>query len=76
MLSALMTAGPAVTGSLCLISRTAGAFDDQAQDLAAVFAEHAAIGLAGSNSVRHLREALSTRDEIGQASALSRRATA
>ena len=38
MLCAPITAGPAVIGSLCLISETAGAFDDQAQDLAALFA--------------------------------------
>jgi ANTAR domain len=62
-----LTAGPPAAGFLSLISRTAGAFDDQAQDLAAVFAQHAAIALAGKESLRQLQEALRSRDAIGQA---------
>ena len=65
-----MMAGPAVIGSLCLISETAGAFDDQAGDLTAVFAEHAAIALAGDEALRPLQEALSTRNMIEQATGI------
>lgn len=39
-------------GSLCLISETAGAFDDQAQDLPVLFAEHPAIAPADLESLR------------------------
>jgi GAF domain-containing protein len=67
MICTPLAAGTAGYGSLSLISSTAGALDAESADLAGLFAVHAAIALAGSESLRQLHAALSTRDLIGQA---------
>jgi GAF domain-containing protein len=61
MLCTPVAISTSVAGSLCLISKTAGTFDDQAGNLAAVFAEHAAIALAGAEIMEQMHESLSTR---------------
>jgi transcriptional regulator with GAF, ATPase, and Fis domain len=61
MLCSPVTIGTSVGGSLCLISNTAATFGDQAGNLAAVFAEHAAIALAGAEIMEQMHESLSTR---------------
>ena len=62
-----LAAGTAIYGSLSLVAKTAGALGDESASLAAVFAAHATIALAGAVSLRRLSTALDTRDVIGQA---------
>jgi AmiR/NasT family two-component response regulator len=50
-----------------MYSRTPGAFDDESVDIGLLFASHAAVALAGAEHEQHLREAVATRDLIGQA---------
>jgi hypothetical protein len=47
--------------------RTRGAFDGESQDIGLLFASHAAVALAGAEHEEQLREAVATRDLIGQA---------
>ncbi|WP_306214818.1 GAF and ANTAR domain-containing protein [Actinoplanes sp. RD1] len=54
-------------GVLALYSRDPYAFDDDAEQLAAVFAAHAAVAVAGAQQEQQLHTALTTRDAIGQA---------
>jgi GAF domain-containing protein len=54
-------------GALNLYSRTAGAFDDECQEIGLMFAAHAAVALAGAEHEEHLRSGMSNRDVIGQA---------
>ena len=54
-------------GSFSLASGRPHAFDEEAQALAAVFAAHATIALAGSEWRRNMMAALTSRDVIGQA---------
>ena len=67
MLCTPVVIGGSAAGSLCMISKTAGTFDGQAGDLAAVFAEHAAIALAGAELTRLMRESLNTQVLFAQA---------
>jgi hypothetical protein len=68
------TAGDAVAGSLNAFAGTPQAFGDEAQQIGLVLAAHAAVGIraarereASESLGRHLHEALSSRDVIGQA---------
>lgn len=54
-------------GALNLYSRTAGAFDDDGQEIGLMFAGHAAVALAGAVHEQHLHAGLRNRDVIGQA---------
>jgi AmiR/NasT family two-component response regulator len=54
-------------GALNLHSTTRNAFDDESEQIALLFAAHAAVALAGAQEQEHLRIALSSRDVIGQA---------
>jgi GAF domain-containing protein len=54
-------------GILLLIARRAGAFDEPGTRLAAAFAAHAGLALAGAEARRQFGVALSGRDVIGQA---------
>jgi GAF domain-containing protein len=56
-----------VLGSLSIFSSRAYAFDHGHEQLAALFAAHAAIALADAQRNDNLREALRNRDVIGQA---------
>lgn len=67
MLCTPLSAGAVVYGSLSLVSRTAGAFDEEAAQLADAFAAHAVIALAGARQRSQLSAALRRRDVIGQA---------
>ena len=53
--------------ALNLYSRRAGAFDEDSQQIALLFATHAGICLARARQVQELHRALHTRDMIGQA---------
>ncbi len=57
-------------GSLNLYSTMPAAFGDEARELGAVFAAHAAVALSGARKEEQLHEALQTRDVIGQAKGL------
>lgn len=57
-------------GALNLYSKTADAFDDQAQAVGLVFAAHAAIALSTALHDAQMAEALRSRDIIGQAKGL------
>ncbi|MGN9812592.1 ANTAR domain-containing protein [Micromonospora sp. BQ11] len=54
-------------GVLTLYSRDPHAFDDDAEQIALLFATHAAVALAGAHNAQHLTTALKNRDAIGQA---------
>jgi GAF domain-containing protein len=54
-------------GAMNMYSRTPRAFDDESVDIGLLFASHAAVALAGAEHEEHLREAVATRDLIGQA---------
>jgi GAF domain-containing protein len=54
-------------GALNLYADEPNAFDADAQQLAGLFASHAAVTLYGAQQIEHLNRALGTRDEIGQA---------
>ncbi len=57
-------------GSLNLYSTKPAAFGDEARELGAVFAAHAAVALSGARKEEQLHEALQSRDVIGQAKGL------
>ncbi|MFC8190990.1 GAF and ANTAR domain-containing protein [Cellulomonas sp. NPDC057328] len=54
-------------GALNLISGTPDAFDDDDEDVGLLFASHAAIAIADTEELAHVRTALASRDVIGQA---------
>ncbi len=54
-------------GALNLHAATPEAFSDESEHVGLLFASHAAIALAGAQSESQLRQALDTRDLIGQA---------
>jgi GAF domain-containing protein len=54
-------------GALNLYSRLPEAFDDESEQIALVFATHAAIALSGAKREQQLRVSIDTRDVIGQA---------
>ncbi|MFB9684403.1 GAF and ANTAR domain-containing protein [Amycolatopsis plumensis] len=65
---------PRLSGALNIYSRTPGAFDAQAVDVALLLATHASLALAQTQAVAaaqlesaHLRRAVDSRDVIGQA---------
>lgn len=57
-------------GSLNLYSKVPAAFGEGARELGAVFAAHAAVALASARKEEQLREAMESRDIIGQAKGL------
>jgi hypothetical protein len=67
MLSTQLSAAPGRHSALNLYAREPDAFDDAAQDIAALFSLHAATLLFGAVDAEHLRGARETRDLIGQA---------
>ncbi|GHF39306.1 GAF domain-containing protein [Amycolatopsis bartoniae] len=67
MLSVRLFTGSANLGALNLYASARAAFDDDAVQLAGLFAAHAAVALAGSARQEQLREALRTRDTIATA---------
>jgi transcriptional regulator with GAF, ATPase, and Fis domain len=54
-------------GALNLYSRQANAFDEESEHVGLLFAAHAAVAYAGVHKQDHLRQAMETRDLIGQA---------
>ncbi len=54
-------------GTLNLYARERRAFDDDARDVGMLLAAHAAVAVAGTTQTSQLRDALDTRDVIGQA---------
>jgi len=54
-------------GAMNLYSSTAGAMDDEAEELARLLAAHAAVALAGAEHESNLRRGIDSRDLIGQA---------
>jgi transcriptional regulator with GAF, ATPase, and Fis domain len=54
-------------GALNLYSKQAAAFDQEADELGAVFAAHAAVAMVGARQSQQKDEAIRTRDIIGQA---------
>jgi GAF domain-containing protein len=54
-------------GGLNLYAGRPGAFDDESQDIGQMFAAHAAVAVAGAEHEENLRNAVSSRDVIGQA---------
>ena len=54
-------------GALNLYSRTAGAFDDESEQVGLLFASHAAVAYAGVRKEAQLAKAVVSRDLIGQA---------
>ncbi len=54
-------------GALNLTSGKSDAFDDESEQVALLFAAHAAVALAGAQQQEQLRQALHSRDLIGQA---------
>lgn len=67
MLCVPLSVGDHTYGSLSMASGTRGAFTDESEALAAVFATHAAISMADARQLASLKEAVQTRDLIGQA---------
>jgi GAF domain-containing protein len=54
-------------GALNLYGHAPHAFGDESEDVGSLFASHAAIALAGAQTEERLREAVASRDRIGQA---------
>ncbi|MGI9032575.1 MAG: GAF and ANTAR domain-containing protein [Acidimicrobiales bacterium] len=54
-------------GALNLFSKEPGAFGDDAQEIGAVFATHAAVALSSALKEEQLHQAIGSRDMIGQA---------
>ena len=54
-------------GALSLFSAYPGAFDEDSEHIALLFATHAAVAIVGAAKEEQLRDALSRRDIIGQA---------
>lgn len=67
MLSVRLFAEEDTMGALNLYSKRADAFDEEARELASVFAAHASVALAGARREEQFRDALASRDVIGQA---------
>lgn len=66
-LGTVLRAGGEVLGALDLYATTADAFSDEDRGLAAIFAAHAAVALRTARQHEQLRQAVDTRDVIGQA---------
>jgi GAF domain-containing protein len=54
-------------GALNLYSCEANAFTDESENIGLLVASHAAVAFAGAEKNRHLKEAIDSRDAIGQA---------
>ncbi|MGZ8801547.1 MAG: GAF and ANTAR domain-containing protein [Mycobacterium sp.] len=54
-------------GSLNLYGGEPGVFDEESKLIGELFAQHASVALVGASNVTQLRDALSSRDTIGQA---------
>jgi transcriptional regulator with GAF, ATPase, and Fis domain len=54
-------------GALNLYGRRVDAFDDESEQVGLLFASHAAVAFAAAQGMNHMREAVDTRDLIGQA---------
>jgi GAF domain-containing protein len=54
-------------GAINLLARRPGAFTDESERVALVFASHAAVAVAQARKLNHLGAALASRDLIGQA---------
>ncbi|MBW3618514.1 MAG: ANTAR domain-containing protein [Proteobacteria bacterium] len=54
-------------GALNLASAQVGAFDDESEHVALLFASHAAVAMAGAQRQEQLRTGMQRRDVIGQA---------
>jgi transcriptional regulator with GAF, ATPase, and Fis domain len=67
MMCTPLVAGDRILGSLSLAACRPNAFDSESQAMAALFAAHATIALAGHEWRRNMSTALSSRDVIGQA---------
>lgn len=67
MLSVRLFAEEETMGALNLYSKRPDAFDAEARELASVFAAHASVALAGARREEQFRDALASRDLIGQA---------
>lgn len=67
MLCLPLTVQDRVYGSLSLAACVPHAFDAESESMAAIFATHATIALAGDEWRRNMTAALSSRDVIGQA---------
>lgn len=67
MLSVPLVAGGSSLGALTLCSRRPGAFNDDSEHVALLFASHAAVAIAVAQKTDGLRVALTGRDLIGQA---------
>ena len=67
MLSLLLYVEGTSLAALNVYSRRARAFDEESQQVALLFATHAAISLASARQVQDLHRALYNRDVIGQA---------
>ena len=59
--------GTKVVGALSLLSDDIDPFDEESEDIAVIFAAHAAVVVAGSHREAHLALARDSRDLIGQA---------
>lgn len=59
-----------VLGGLNLYSRSPKAFDEEAAEIGKVFAAHAAVALSSAQNEENLREALRTRERIGEATGI------
>lgn len=54
-------------GALNLYSRQVDAFDDESEQVGLLFASHAAVAFADARDLDRMREAVASRDQIGQA---------
>lgn len=67
LLCAPLALGGRSVGALSLLSADIDPFDDESEDMAVIFAAHAAITVAGAHRETHLGVALDSRGTIGQA---------
>lgn len=67
LLIAPLALGTRTVGALSLVSTDIDPFDDESEDMAVIFAAHAAITVAGVHRENHLNLAVNSRDVIGQA---------
>lgn len=67
MLSLELFAAEHALGALNLFARKPRAFDDRSEEVAWLFASHAAVALASAQESAQLREAIETRQVIGEA---------
>ncbi|MGH3321450.1 MAG: ANTAR domain-containing protein [Streptosporangiaceae bacterium] len=56
-----------VLGALNLYAHDSGAFDDRSHQVGMIFASHAAVGLVAALTEANLRQAIRTRQTIGEA---------